>query len=119
MNEKFKKICYVGASIPKEMFWAYETVRKSGIYNMAGFIMPMCETKISECLQIISDCYMQYIIYTGVDLEKEPDLYKKVTRNHIRLIQECYNECLEGFGNPPEGVIHIEYQPHVSRISIG
>ena len=99
--------------IPKEMFWAYESVRQSGLYNMLCIRIPSavnCNTDRKELIQLIDDIYIKYCAYTKVDLEDSENqkIYKHVTADHVRLIQHCYNELTNAYGMPPEGVVSIK-----------
>lgn len=110
MNDEtdIQKLIYALA-IPKEMFWAYESVRQSGIYNMLCIRIPMAanlNTDRQELIQLIDDVYLKYCIYTNADISQKN--YKHVTSNHVLLIQHCYDELLNAYSLPPEGVVNIK-----------
>jgi len=99
--------------IPKEMFWAYESVRQSGLYNMCCIIPAVgryAETSFNEMLKLMDDVYIRYCVYNEVDLDdaNNKDIYKHVTLYHARLIQELYSDLLELHGMPPKDVVKIK-----------
>jgi hypothetical protein len=99
--------------IPKEMFWAYESVRQSGLYNMCCIIPSVgryAETSFSEMIKLMDDVYIRYCAYNEVDLDdaNNKDIYKHVTLDHARLIQELYSDLLEAHGMPPKDVVKIK-----------
>ena len=107
-----QKLIYALA-IPKEMFWAYESVRQSGIYNMLCIRIPIVanlSTDRQELIQLIDDVYLKYCVYNNVDLDdpKNQKIYKHVTANHVLLIQHCYSELRDAYDLPPEGVVNIK-----------
>ena len=107
-EDEFKRLMYMSA-IPKEMFWAYMAVQQSGIWNM------MCVHPIGryynhsdpdEMLEAMTKAYYKFIIYTGVDIEKEE--YMHLTKDHIRLMQHLYGDLYEAYGKDyPKGVVNI------------
>ena len=108
-NENTLKRWMMMSAIPKEMFWAYMAVQRSGIWNM------MCVHPIGryyndsdpdEMLEAMTKAYYKFIIYTGVDFEK--DEYKHLSKDHVRLIQHLYSDLYEAYGRSyPEGVVNI------------
>ena len=115
MNDEtdIQKLIYALA-IPKEMFWAYESVRQSGIYNMLcidprlGRYQSGSDPK--EMIQVMDDIYIKYCVYTEIDLDnpKNQEIYKHITKDHVRLIQHCYSELRDAYGMPPEGLVSIK-----------
>ena len=99
-GDDLRKMACVLQVIPKEMFWAYESVRQSGIFNMNGFTWHMAETRVDECFEIMKQTYYQYIIRGNIDLDKVN--MPHLTRNHVRFIQECYSVCKDGYGIPDD-----------------
>lgn len=100
-------------SIPKEMFWAYESVRQSGLYNMCCTIPGVgryAETSFTEMLKLMDDVYIRYCVYTEVDLDdpKNKVIYKHITLDYVRLIQNLYSELLKEHGMPPKNVVNIK-----------
>lgn len=113
MSNEIKKLIHASV-IPKEMFWAYESVRQSGIYNMLCIRIPStsnCNTDRQELIKLMDDIYIKYCVYNNVDLDdpENQKIYKHVSANHILLIQHCYNELLNGYGMPPKGIVNIEH----------
>ena len=112
LKEQFQRMS-MAFSIPKEMFWAYESVRQSGIYNMLCIRIPStsnCNTDRQELIKLIDDVYIKYCVYNNVDLDdpENQKIYKHVTADHILLIQYCYNELRDAYDLPPEGVVNIK-----------
>ena len=106
--DEMKELVYA-SMIPKEMFWAYEAVRQSGLYNMCCIKMPMTSNNTSdrkEMLSIMDDCYIRYCVYNNADISK-PE-YKHITADHILLIQRLYNLLLESYGLTPKGICEIK-----------
>lgn len=109
MAEDTLKRWMMMAAIPKEMFWAYEAVRRSGIWNM------MCihfvgryynHSDSDEMMEAMTQAYYKFIVYTGVDFKKEE--YKQLTKDHAKLIQHLYSDLDEAYGRSyPEGVVNI------------
>lgn len=105
--------------IPKEMFWAYESVRQSGLYNMCCTIPGVgryAETSFTEMLKLMDDVYIRYCVYTDVDLDdsKNKEIYKHVTLDRVRLIQNFYSELLKEHGMPPKDVVDIKKKVEVN-----
>ena len=103
-----QRLIYASA-IPKEMFWAYESVRKSGLYNMFCIRMPMVVNSNNdrkELIQLIDDIFLKYCTYTNADISKKE--YKHVTADHVLLIQHCYQELTDAYGLPPDGIVNIQ-----------
>ena len=112
LKQEFQRMA-MALSIPKEMFWAYETVRQSGIYNMLCIRIPStsnCNADRQELIKLIDDVYIKYCVYTNVDLNdpENQKIYKHVTADHILLIQHCYDELRNAYDLPPEGVVNIK-----------
>lgn len=112
LKEQFQRMS-MAFSIPKEMFWAYESVRQSGIYNMLCIRIPSTSnynTDRQELIKLIDDVYIKYCVYNNVDLDdpENQKIYKHVTTDHILLIQHCYNELRDAYDLPPEGVVNIK-----------
>lgn len=96
-------------NIPEEMYWAYETVRQSGIYNMLIFHPIMgryAESNKDEALKVMDDIYVKYCAYTNANIEESK--YVHMTVDHVRAIQECYSLCKDYFKPVPEGVINLK-----------
>ena len=118
LKEQFQKMA-MALSIPKEMYWAYETVRQSGHWNMLcidprlGCYQSGSDPK--EMIQVMDDIYIRYCVYTKVDLDdpKNQEIYKHITKDHVRLIQHCYSELIDAYGMPPEGIVNIKRQTRV------
>lgn len=109
-----KSLLY-SSMIPKEMFWGYEAVRQSGLYNMCCIQFPMVcnnHSDRSELKNIIDECYIRYCTYTNADITKAE--YKHVTYDHIFLIQRHYNLLLESYGLPPDNVVNIKRETTVT-----
>ena len=107
-DNEIQRLIYATA-IPKEMFWAYESVRQSGLYNMFCIRMPVTSnssTDRKELIQLIDDVFIKYCAYTNADISKKE--YKHVTSNHVLLIQHVYNELLDAYSLPPQGVVNIQ-----------
>ena len=113
LKEQFQKMA-MALSIPKEMFWAYESVRQSGLWNMLcvnprlGRYQSGSDPK--EMIQVMDDIYIRYCVYSKVDLDdpKNQEIYKHITNDHVLLIQHCYNELRDAYGMPPEGICNIK-----------
>lgn len=60
-GDDIRKLGMVLVAIPKEMFWAYESVRQSGHYNMAGIRFPFAEVNTEEMIRVMNEGYMEYI----------------------------------------------------------
>lgn len=117
LKEQFQKMA-MALSIPKEMYWAYESVRQSGIYNMCCTLPGVgryAENNYNEMKQLMDDVYIRYCVYSQVDLDdpENQKIYKHITLDHIRLIQHCYSELTDAYGMPPEGVVNIKRQTKV------
>lgn len=113
LKQEFQRMA-MALSIPKEMFWAYEIIRQSGHWNMLC-IDPMLGryqtgSDPTEMMQVMDDIYIKYCVYTEVDLDdpKNQEIYKHVTKDHIRLIQYCYSELRDAYGMPPEGIVNLK-----------
>lgn len=106
--------------ISKEMFWAYEAVRRSGIWNMLC-VNPMLGryqvgSDPDEMIKVMDDAYLRFVIYTNADIEQ--DKYKHITKDHVRLIQELYTDLYKEYGKDyPEGIVNITRECKV-KISI-
>lgn len=109
-GDDIRKLGMVLVAIPKEMFWAYESVRQSGHYNMAGIRFPLAEVNTEEMIRVMNECYIEYLIRGNVDLEKEPK--PKLTRDHILFIQLCYQQCLDSY-SLPEHLLEIKREVKV------
>lgn len=113
-EDYLKKLIYMSA-IPKEMFWAYEAVRRSGIWNMF-IVHPMFgryhngETK--EMIQTMDQAYIKFVVYTNADISQSE--YTHVTIDHVRLIQHLYKMLSKAYGKEyPEGVVNIKVKRSV------
>lgn len=104
-GDDIRKLGMVLIAIPKEMFWAYESVRQSGLYNMDGIRFPFAEVHTREMIQVMNECYIEYLIRGNVDLEKEPK--PQLTRDHILFIQLCYQQCMDSY-SLPEPLLEIK-----------
>lgn len=94
--------------IPIEMYWAYEAVRRSGLYNMLCFHPIGNRYHISdpkEVLNVIDTAYVKFCAYNNADISDKK--YVHVTRNHIAILQEYYDLLLTYFEPMPEGVVNI------------
>lgn len=106
--------------IPKEMFWAYEAVRRSGIWNMIC-VHPMLGryqvgSDPDEMIKVMDDAYLRFVIHTNADIEQ--DKYKHITKDHVRLIQKFYTDLYEEYGKDySEGIVNITCERKV-KISI-
>lgn len=104
-------------SIPKEMFWAYEAVRRSGIWNMIC-VHPMLGryqtgSDPDEMIKVMDDAYLRFVIYTNADIEQ--DKYKHITKDHVRLIQKLYDDLYKLYGKDyPEEVVNIKREQKIS-----
>lgn len=105
--------------IPKEMFWAYEAVRRSGIWNMLCFHhigMYYNHSDADECLNAMTLAYYKFIEYTNIDFESKG--YQKLSKNHVRLIQELYTDLYKEYGKDyPEGIVNIRCERKI-KVSI-
>ena len=113
-EDQFKRLMYMSA-IPKEMFWAYMAVQQSGIWNMMC-VHPIFgryhDGETDEMLEAMTKAYYKFIIYTGVDIEKEE--YMHLTKDHIRLMQHLYGDLYEAYGKDyPKGVVNIKIKRNV------
>ena len=94
--------------IPKEMYWGYEAVRQSGIYNMMCF-HPIAgrynDTNPNEVLNVIDNAYIRFCNYTNADISDK--IYVHVTLAHIQLIQKYYKTLLTYYESMPNNVVKI------------
>lgn len=102
-------------NIPKEMYWAYEAVRRSGLYDMACFHPSLgryAERNVDEVLQLMDEVYIKFCAYTNADISK-PE-YKHITTAHVRFMQHIYGQLLEYYDPMPEGVVNIKKETKVT-----
>ena len=107
-DNAIQKLIYASA-IPREMFWAYETVRKSGLYNMFCVSIPSVSNNSNdkrELISVMDECFIRYCVYSNADITKNE--YKHVTSDHVLIIQKCYELLLESYGLPPEGICEVK-----------
>lgn len=119
MIDKIKIYGIIAYCIPKEMYWAYETVRQSGLYNMCCVLPGVgryAEPNYDEMIQLMDDVYIKYCVYTNVDLDKPENKkkYKHINCDLILLIQECYETLSEVYELPPEGVVNIKRETKIT-----
>lgn len=113
LKQEFQKMA-MALSIPKEMFWAYESVRQSGIWNMLCVYPRLGRYQSGsdpeEMIRVMEDIYIRYCVYTKVDLDdpKNQEIYNHITRDHVLLIQHCYNELRDAYDLPPEGIVNLK-----------
>jgi len=104
-------------SIPREMFWAYEAVRRSGIWNMLCFDPLFCryciDSNPKEAFEAMERAYYKFIEYTEVDFEALE--YKKLSKDHIKIMQQMYGDLADAYlKDYPEGVVNITLERKVS-----
>lgn len=107
-NDELKELA-LASLIPKEMFWGYEAVRQSGLYNMFCVSIPSVSNNTNdkrELISVIDECYIRYCIHNNADITK--DEYKHVTSDHVLIIQKCYGLLLESYGLPPKGICEVK-----------
>ena len=107
-NDELKELA-LASLIPKEMFWGYEAVRQSGLYNMFCVSIPSVSNNTNDKRELISamdECYIRYCIHSNADITK--DEYKHVTSDHVLIIQKCYELLLESYGLPPKGICEVK-----------
>ena len=114
-EDQFKRLMYMSA-IPKEMFWAYEAVRRSGIWNMMCVDPMLGRYQVGsdpdEMIKVMDDAYLRFVIYTNADISQSE--YVHITRDHIRLIQHLYGDLYEAYGKDyPEGVVNIKVKRNI------
>lgn len=113
-EDQFKRLMYMSA-IPKEMFWAYEAVRRSGIWNMMC-VHPIGRYQVGsdpdEMIKVMDDAYLRFVVYTNADISQSE--YVHITRDHIILIQQLYKDLYEAYGKDyPEGVVNIKVKRNI------
>ena len=114
-EDQFKRLMYMSA-IPKEMFWAYEAVRRSGIWNMMCVDPMLGRYQVGsdpdEMIKVMDDAYLRFVIYTNADISQSE--YVHITRDHIILIQQLYKDLYEAYGKDyPEGVVNIKVKRNI------
>ena len=97
--------------IPQEMYWAYEAVRRSGLYNMFCFHPLMnryscSDSNPDECLKVMDEIYVKFCAYNNVDISQPQ--YVHMTKDHVKLIQGIYGRLQEYYDPMPEGVVEIK-----------
>lgn len=106
-----QKLAIVAEYIPIEMYWAYEAVRQSGLFNMFCF-HPVVgryssgDSNPKECLKVMDDIYVRFCAYNNANIEEKQ--YVHMTRDHIKLIQEIYPTLQEYYDPMPEGVVNLK-----------
>lgn len=116
MAEDTLKKLMMMAAIPKEMFWAYEAVRRSGIWNMMCVDPMLGRYQVGsdpdEMIKVMDDAYLRFVIYTNADISQSE--YVHITRDHIILIQQLYKDLYEAYGKDyPEGVVNIKVKRNI------
>ena len=114
-EDQFKRLMYMSA-IPKEMFWAYEAVRRSGIWNMMCVDPMLGRYQVGsdpdEMIKAMDDAYLRFVIYTNADISQSE--YVHITKDHIILIQQLYKDLYEAYGKDyPEGVVNIKVKRNI------
>ena len=97
--------------IPQEMYWAYEAVRRTGLYNMFCFHPLMnrysCgDSNPDECLKVMDEVYIKFCAYNNVDISQPQ--YIHMTKDHVKLIQGIYARLQKYYNPMPEGVVEIK-----------
>jgi hypothetical protein len=116
--DKLRKYGIIATCIPQEMYWAYESIRRSGIWNMLC-VHPMLGRYQSgdnpeEMIKAMDDVYIRYCVKTNANIS-DPK-YKHITRDLVLLIQECYEELHDVYKLPKE-LIKVKIEKEV-KISI-
>lgn len=111
-NDKLTRLAVIAEYIPKEMFWAYESVRQSGIWNMLcvnprlGRYQSGSDPK--EMIQVMDDIYIRYVAQNNVDVDDPKNkMYTHMQKEHVLFIQEAYGELYEFYGLPDK-IIEIK-----------
>ena len=104
--------------IPIEMYWAYEAVRQSGLYNM-NCLHPLMRkdlknTTAKEFLNVMNRVYIKFCIYNKADVEGKQ--YKYITKDHITIIQQVYTYLQEYYDPMLNNIVNIkkEIKEHIS-----
>lgn len=108
-GDEIRKLAVCAEHIPQEMFWAYEVIRKSGMYNMVCFhpVVGRYADDMDECLSIMDDIYIRLCCINNVELPNPK--YVHMTKNHVRAIQQCYSMLYECYGvNIPKEISEIK-----------
>lgn len=119
-NDKLTRLAVIAEYIPKEMFWAYESVRQSGLWNMMMFHkmgrMYQTEADPKQVLEIMDDVYIRYVARNNVDLDDPKNkMYTHMQKEHVQFIQEAYGELYEFYGLPDK-IIEIKQETKYSII---
>ena len=109
--DEMRALGAIAKYIPQEMYWAYEAVRQSGLYNMFCFHPLMnryscSDSNPDECLKVMDDVYVKFCAYNDVDISQPQ--YVHMTKDHVKLIQGIYVHLQRYYSPMPEGVVEIK-----------
>lgn len=109
-GEYMRKLAIIVDCIPVEMYWAYEAVRQSGIWNM--FCLNPVFARYTndsqsgnEVVKTMDEIYIRFCCYTNADISQPG--YNHMTKDHARLIQELYDVLQEVYDEMPKDVVNI------------
>lgn len=103
------KLAVITGYIPVEMYWAYEAVRQSGLYNMLCFhpvVGRYSSNDPKECLDIMDKIYVKLCAYNNANIEDKQ--YVHMTKDHVKIIQELYSTLAEYYEPLPEGIVTLK-----------